>query len=163
MSRAAAEDAAAAEAAYRFARNDLVEASEIAEAGFAATKLRAESVAKIVADEDSTSLSYRHDVATELGDLGGPKNDTGHGFHVHSVLLTAKEWKVLWVTVEKNRPPKKAPTANWAYRTIARLGGWHDSKRTGRVGWQSYWVGWQRRKERIEGYETAKLMVSGNL
>ena len=434
LARAAGEDEAAAEAAYRFVRNDLVEARAIAEAGFAATVLRAGTVDKMVADEDSTSLSYTHEVARELGVLGGPKNSEGSGFHVHTVLLldavtgftigileqrywqrdpkargmrhqrrkreykekesfkwqetsevlrarlgeallariistcdreadiyeylnfkvsrrerfvvraswdrnveidseseddteadkhlfavvargkkvgttlvqvpqrggrpareatltvwaqrirlkrpkrlaaaaapprvavnavlareespptgveplewllftsepiataddvlevlriyrlrwkievfhkawksgvgverqrlqsadnleriavilafvairllqlrerheddpdascqdvlTETEWKVLWMAIEKSRPPKKVPTANWAYRAIARLGGWHDSKRTGRVGWDSYWLGWQKLQERIEGYEAAKVLAGARL
>ena len=73
--------------------------------------------------------------------------------------LSAAEWKVLWVSIEKGRPPRKAPTIAWAYRAIARLGGWHDTKRTGRVGWDSYWIGWLKLQERVEGYETAQLLA----
>ena len=78
-------------------------------------------------------------------------------------VLTETEWKVLWMAVEKTRPPKKVPTASWAYRAIARLGGWHDTKRTGRVGWDSYWLGWQKLQERIEGYEAAKMLAGVRL
>ena len=73
-------------------------------------------------------------------------------------LLTAVEWKVLWVSIEKTKPPRKPPTTAWAYRAIARLGGWHDTKRTGRVGWDSYWIGWLKLQERVEGFEAAQLL-----
>ena len=73
-------------------------------------------------------------------------------------LLTAAECNVLWVSIEKTKPPRKPPTIAWAYRAIARLGGWHDSKRTGRVGWDSYWIGWLKLQERVEGYEAALLL-----
>jgi hypothetical protein len=33
-------------------------------------------------------------------------------------------------------------TAREAYHFIGGLGGWHDTKRTGRVGWEAYWRGW---------------------
>jgi len=37
--------------------------------------------------EDSTTLSYGHQVAEELGDLGGPQDSRRQGYLVHSVLL----------------------------------------------------------------------------
>ena len=39
--------------------------------------------------EDSTTLTYAHEVAEELGDLGWPERSAGRGWHVHSVLLLA--------------------------------------------------------------------------
>lgn len=75
-------------------------------------------------------------------------------------ILTSTEWKVLWVAVEKKQPPRRPPTVQWAYHAIGRLGGWSDSKRTGRMGWQSYWLGWIKLHERVAGYEAA-LLVGG--
>ena len=68
--------------------------------------------------------------------------------------LTEDEWKVLWVSTEPNKPlPKTAPPAQWAYYAIAKLGGFTDTKRTGRVGWDTIWHGWFRLQERLQGYQ----------
>jgi hypothetical protein len=73
-------------------------------------------------------------------------------------VLTATEWKVLWVNVEGKRPPRRAPTVRWAYRALGRLAGWNDSKRTGRMGWESFWLGWRELVNRMEGYRAACLL-----
>ncbi len=70
-------------------------------------------------------------------------------------LLTDTEWKVLWNSVEKKSLPEKIPTAAWAYKAIARLGSWTNSKRTGKAAWSAIWKGWFRLKERIEGFRIA--------
>jgi hypothetical protein len=67
------------------------------------------------------------------------------------LLLTDNEWKVLWGSVEKKSLPKIIPSAAWAYRAIAKLGGWNDSKRSGKAAWSTIWKGWFRLKERLEG------------
>lgn len=67
-------------------------------------------------------------------------------------LLTEAEWKVLWKTVEKKDLPPMPPPASWAYQAIAKLGGWSNSKRTGRASWATIWEGWFRLTERVEGY-----------
>ena len=36
---------------------------------------------------------------------------------------------------------KKPPSLYWAYYTLAKLGRWHDRKRTGIVGWEALWDG----------------------
>jgi hypothetical protein len=71
-----------------------------------------------------------------------------------SELLPALHWKLLWMSVErKNRkPPTAAPTVKWAFQALGRLGGWKDTKRTGRVGWEAIWDGWFRLQERLDGY-----------
>jgi len=98
-------------------------------------------------------------IAVRLLQLRERHNDTPDGSCAE--MLTEDEWKILWVSIEKNRPPPKAPTIAWAYRAIARLGGWHDTKRTGRVGWESYWLGWLKLQERVEGYGAARLLGRG--
>jgi hypothetical protein len=73
-------------------------------------------------------------------------------------VLTEDEWKVLWVSTEPNKPlPKTAPPARWAFYAIAKLGGFNDTKRTGRVGWDTIWHGWFRLQERLQGYQLSKL------
>lgn len=68
-------------------------------------------------------------------------------------LLTPLQWKLLWRKLEKRKPPKKIPNMKWAYQKLGRLGGWNDSKRTGRVGWNALWEGWFRLELMVEGYE----------
>jgi hypothetical protein len=72
-------------------------------------------------------------------------------------VLSEDEWKVLWVSTEPNKPlPKTAPPAHWAFYAIAKLGGFTDTKRTGRVGWDTIWHGWFRLQERLQGYQLSK-------
>lgn len=73
-------------------------------------------------------------------------------------LLTEIEWKVLWKTVEKKDLPLNPPSAAWAYQAIAKLGGWSNSKRTGKASWATIWEGWYRLTERIEGFLLAQAM-----
>ena len=73
-------------------------------------------------------------------------------------LLTEIEWKVLWKTVEKKELPSKPPTAEWAYQAIAKLGGWGNSKRTGKASWATLWDGWFRLTERVEGFLLAQTL-----
>ncbi|AZG35469.1 IS4 family transposase [Shewanella psychromarinicola] len=79
-------DDAALEGAYRFIRNDNVSADVMRAAGFAHTALLAKETPEILALEDTTSLSYKHQVAESLGKLG-KKTDKSRGWWVHSTLL----------------------------------------------------------------------------
>lgn len=71
-------------------------------------------------------------------------------------LLTEIEWKVLWKSLEKKDIPSKPPSASWAYQAIAKLGGWCNSKRTGKAAWSTVWTGWFRLTERVEGFMFAR-------
>lgn len=73
-------------------------------------------------------------------------------------LLNEIEWKVLWKTVEKKEFPSTPPNAAWAYQAIAKLGGWSNSKRTGKAAWSTLWDGWFRLTERVEGFILAQAM-----
>ncbi len=75
-------------------------------------------------------------------------------------VLSAAEWKVLWITREQSRPPKRAPSLRWAYEAIAKLGGWVDTKRTGRASWQTMWHGWFRLQERVDAYLITRDFMS---
>lgn len=78
-----------------------------------------------------------------------------------AAVLAEDEWKVLWVSTERNKPlPKTAPPAQWAFYAIAKLGGFTDTKRTGRVGWDTIWHGWFRLQERLQGYQLSKLELA---
>lgn len=74
-------------------------------------------------------------------------------------VLEPIQWRLLWVTTEKNKPPHKAPSQQWAYYAIAKLGGWMDTKGTGRVGWEALWRGWFRLTERVEAYLCARDLL----
>jgi hypothetical protein len=75
-------------------------------------------------------------------------------------LLTETEWKVLWHTIEKKDLPLKTPSAAWAYKAIAKLGGWNDSKKTGKASWATIWEGWYRLTERVDGFRMAQQLLN---
>ncbi len=66
-------------------------------------------------------------------------------------------WKLLWVKVEKNPLPEHVPSLHWFYYAIAKLAGWYDSKRNGRVGVKALWQGWLKLAEMVE---SAELLMS---
>jgi hypothetical protein len=76
-------------------------------------------------------------------------------------ILAEDEWQCLWVIREKSRPPKKAPSVRWARDAIARLGGWLDTKRTGRVGWSTMWKGWRRFMDHLAGIRAMMAVRPG--
>jgi hypothetical protein len=73
-------------------------------------------------------------------------------------ILSPKAWKLLWLKREKKRLPKKPPHLHWAYLNLGKLANWHDTKRTGRVGWERLWEGWFRLQDIIEGFDLAKSL-----
>ncbi|MBM7070993.1 IS4 family transposase, partial [Shewanella sp. 202IG2-18] len=79
-------DEAKQEGAYRLIRNDKVAPETIRCSGFDYTAEQAQSYSEILAVDDTTSLSYKHQVASELGKLGSVK-DKARGWWVHSTLL----------------------------------------------------------------------------
>lgn len=72
-------------------------------------------------------------------------------------LLSEDEWHVLWVSTKRSAPPTTAPSIRWACLAVAKLGGFTDTKRTGRPGWDTMWHGWFRLQERLDGYQMSKL------
>ncbi len=77
--------------------------------------------------------------------------DGGHTVSCET-MLSDEEWKVLWLSTERSKPPDKTPTIRWCCMAVAKLGGFADTKRTGRPGWDAMWHGWFQLQERIEGY-----------
>ena len=62
------------EGAYRLMRNDAVSPEVIRCSGFDYTATQAQLYSEILAVDDTTSLSYKHQVASELGKLGSVKD-----------------------------------------------------------------------------------------
>jgi hypothetical protein len=77
-------------------------------------------------------------------------------------FLAEDEWKCLHATTHPNQPvPQLPPTCEWALRSIAMLGGWRDTKGTGKIGWMALWKGWQRFQERLAGWSAAVRSLYG--
>lgn len=73
-------------------------------------------------------------------------------------VLTRDEWQCLYAVTMKNSPlPDKPPSLKWAYYTIAKTAGWTDTKRTGRVGWQTLWRGWEILQTQLLAWNAAKV------
>lgn len=71
-------------------------------------------------------------------------------------------WRILWARVEKKKKqPEHPPSFHWAYYAIAKLGGWYDSKRTGRVGVKALWDGWLKLVTLVEAVEIVKDLEMG--
>lgn len=78
-------------------------------------------------------------------------------------VLSVKSWKLLWLKQEKKPLPETPPSLLWAYRTLASLGGWKDSKGTGKVSVKTLWQGWFKLQTILEGYELAQSLNQQNL
>lgn len=74
-------------------------------------------------------------------------------------LLSKDEWRVLWIAINKSKPPRKVPTMKWVYESLGKLGGWYDSKRTGIIGWNALWKGWFRLMDKVEIFNDTKLYL----
>ncbi|MDP3293656.1 MAG: IS4 family transposase [Nevskia sp.] len=74
-------------------------------------------------------------------------------------VLTQEQWRVLWHSSERHPLPDTPPSLRWACLAIAKLGGFANTKRTGRPGWDTLWHGWARLQKRVEGYQIAKQMA----
>jgi hypothetical protein len=75
-------------------------------------------------------------------------------------ILSSKAWKLLWLKSVKTKLPEIAPSMSWAYQELAKLGGWKDTKRTGRASVKVLWQGWFKLQTILEGYELAKSLES---
>ena len=71
-------------------------------------------------------------------------------------IFEKEEWHCLFATTQADRHlPTSPPSLRLAMETIAKLGGWRDTKRTGRIGWISLWRGWVRFQERLVGWKVS--------
>jgi hypothetical protein len=73
-------------------------------------------------------------------------------------VLSPKAWKLLWLKQVSKTLPETVPTMKWAYAELARLGGWKDTKRTGKASVKVLWQGWFKLQTILEGYDLAKSL-----
>lgn len=67
--------------------------------------------------------------------------------------------QLLWMKVNKGETlPKEAPSIYWFYYALAKLGGWYDSKRNGRVGVKALYTGWYKLMDMVEFAELLKTL-----
>lgn len=82
--------------------------------------------------------------------------------HSCTVVLDDDQWRCLWLHTEGGSPvPAQAPDCHWAYLALAKLGGFYDSKRTGRAGWQALWKGLGKLNDFVVGFRLAQLQAPG--
>ncbi|MCG8393602.1 MAG: IS4 family transposase, partial [Pseudomonadales bacterium] len=96
-------DAAHVEGSYRLIRNDDVSAEAIAEGGFEATVELAQNYDELLALEDTTSLSYKHSVADDMGYTTSSLSNRTKGIFAHSVLLYAPKQEHTVGLIEQRR------------------------------------------------------------
>ncbi|MGL4734858.1 MAG: IS4/Tn5 family transposase DNA-binding protein, partial [Enterovibrio sp.] len=90
------------EAAYRFTRNQAIDAQSIAQAGFAATAELSHAYDCLLVLEDTTSLNFTHrTVRDEMGYTSSKKSATG--MQAHSVLLFAPNEEQVVGLIEQER------------------------------------------------------------
>ncbi len=90
------------EGAYRFIRNESVDATSIAETGFNVTAGQAERHKTLLALEDTTTISYSHkSIRNELGHVN--QGNRCRGMLAHSVLLFAPESQEIVGLIEQSR------------------------------------------------------------
>lgn len=90
------------EGAYRFIRNEHINANAIAESGFQVTAEQAQSHELLLALEDTTTLVYKHaSIRHDLGHVGRGKKQ--RGMLAHSVLLFAPKDNQVVGLIERSR------------------------------------------------------------
>ncbi len=68
-------------------------------------------------------------------------------------VLEEDEWKVLQQHYKiKGHDGKSASSMKWAYTSIAKLGGFTDSKRTGMTSGSTIWESWDTLQAQVSGY-----------
>lgn len=73
-------------------------------------------------------------------------------------VLSPVEVQVLWAKIQGGPLPDTMPSCRWAYIAIAKLAGWTDSKRTGRIGLDTLWRGMERLAALAEGWQIARAL-----
>lgn len=73
-------------------------------------------------------------------------------------ILSQDELQCLRAATQPGKTAKP-PTVLWAVQAIAKLAGWRDTKRTGRVGWDMLWRGWMILEQRVVGWKLAQQVA----
>ena len=73
-------------------------------------------------------------------------------------VLSPKAWKLLWIKRVSRTLPDTVPSMKWAYTELAKLGGWKDTKQTGKASVKVLWQGWFKLQTILEGYDLAKSL-----
>lgn len=74
-------------------------------------------------------------------------------------MFSALEWRMLWSKMENKKLPVETPSIYWGYYSLAKLGGWYDSKRTGRVSVKTIWEGWAILMQMLDGHRTMEKLI----
>ena len=77
-----------------------------------------------------------------------------------TTVLTRLEWRCLWASTQNAPLPTQPPTAQWAVRTIGKLGGWIQTRQAPRPGWLNLWRGWDRLEERVAAINLARSVLA---
>jgi hypothetical protein len=104
LSAAARGNASVLERYYRHARSRDVDPDKLLKAGLCATtaSIKAdERKGDIILVSDTTTLSYRHSVASELGPMGPVEKSVNRGWIVHTVLAVDVESGETWGPIEQ--------------------------------------------------------------
>lgn len=104
------------EGTFRFLRNENVDPDSILEGGFKASIRRFDEAKDVLVIEDTTTMKYWHQVAEELGQLGGYAEDRqSRGFVIHTALAVERESRDIlglvdqqWWIREQERPGRNA-------------------------------------------------------
>jgi hypothetical protein len=73
--------------------------------------------------------------------------------------FSTPEWRILWSKMENKKLPVEAPSIYWGYYSLAKLGGWYDSKRTGRISVKTIWEGWATLMQMLDGHRTMEKLI----
>jgi hypothetical protein len=95
------------EGAYRFLRNDNIDANDIASAGFSSLLPALTLSNKMLALEDTSTLSYRHNVTKALGYTGASKACKARGMLAQSVLIVDAQTEHTIRLAEQHRGCRK--------------------------------------------------------
>lgn len=91
------------EGAYRLIRNENVHPEAIAEGAFNATAQLAKQCKLLLALEDTTNVTFTHEVAQQLGYTSSSPQSRKGGFQVHSILMMDADSQKTIGLIEQNR------------------------------------------------------------
>ena len=76
-------------------------------------------------------------------------------------ILETDEWQLLMHLYPYRGMKKgKAPPLKWAYQSIAKMGGFNDTKRTGIASWLTVWEGWSTLQNMLIAYRVGKEVMN---